>query len=284
MADEIDVGTASEAPDPTESIKNAALGEMAKDENPENYFKERQARTAESQGKEVDEDARAERIRQALEKARKDTAAARNGGELPPDMDAELAAAEAQWREEVSAEQTVEDQREQARAEGRFTATAEVLKASNPQAHAEITNTLGALDMMMQPDQLDILTREVTKGDPRESLAVLHRLTQPSFNEDGSVLMNPQAKLEYLASMPPDQLQATLAGARQWLQLEHQISRQYEAKYRTRAKKVSSAPAPFRPPKGGANPPKDINALARKDDVADYAKARRAQMKNADDR
>ena len=283
MADDLDTGGGETPADPTESIKNAALGQMARDEDISNYKAEREARDAESQGQETDEDARAERIRQALEQARKDTAEARNGGQPPPDLDADLAAAEAQWQQEVEQEQTFEQERELAKAEGRFTATAEMLKASNPQAHQEITNSLGALDVMMQPEQLDVLRREMVRGDPRESMTVLHRLTQPNVQEDGSVL-TPEQKLEMLAAMPPAELASTLSQARTYLQLESDISKRLERQYAGQPRRVSKAPPPFSRPRGGANPPRDINALARKDDVSDYAKARRAQMKNADDR
>ena len=53
---------------------------------------------------------------------------------------------------------------------GGFTAVAKRLKAVNPTAHPRNHKHLGALDVMMQPEQLDVLRREMTKGDPKRSL------------------------------------------------------------------------------------------------------------------
>ena len=215
MADEtVDAGTFDSAPDPVAQVKDQALAEMAKDENPDAYIKERAARDAEAKGEEVNGEDRSPRIRDALAKARQDTQQARaENGLDQPDLDAQYQSSEAEWAEAQQQETTFEQEREQAKAEGRFTATAEMLKTANPQAHEQITNSLGALDVMMQPEQLDVLRREMVKGDPRESMTVLHRLTQPNFQEDGSVL-TPEQKLSILASMPPAQLASTLDQAR----------------------------------------------------------------------
>ena len=158
-----------------------------------------------------------------------------------------------------------------------------MLKTANPQAHQEITNSLGALDVMMQPEQLDVLRREMVKGDPRESLVVLHRLTQPNVQEDGSVL-TPEQKLSILASMPPAQLAATLDQARTYIQLESDISKRLSRQYAGEPRRVSKAPPPFKSPRGGANPPVSLERLASKgEDISSYAKARHAQMKRGRD-
>ena len=172
MADEIDVGTANEAPDPVQQVKDNALTQMARSEDAGDYIAERQARDAEARGEEVNGEDRTSRIRQALEQARAGTDAARkaNGiGEPQPDLDTAFQDAEQEWQQAEQSEQAYESEREQAKAEGRFTAVAEMLKTANPQAHQEITQSLGALDVMMQPEQLDVLRREMVKGDPRES-------------------------------------------------------------------------------------------------------------------
>ena len=242
------------------------LRRWAKDESIEAYAAERQARDAEAKGEPVDDEARSTRIRDALAKARQDTAEARaqNGLDQSLDLDAQYQTAEQDWQQAEQQEQTFEQEREQAKAEGRFTATAEMLKTANPQAHQEITNSLGALDVMMQPEQLDVLRREMVKGDPRESLMVLHRLTQPNFQEDGSVL-TPEQKLSILASMPPAQLAATLDQARTYIQLESDISKQALSPIcGSSPRRVSKAPPPFKSPRGGANPPVSLERLASK--------------------
>ena len=163
MSDDLDAGVTS-TPDPVTQVQDAALSEMAKSENIENYAKERADRDAEANGEEIDDEARADRIRKALSEAREQTKQARSENGLDqPDLDQQYQSAEAEWNQAEQSEQAYESEREQARAEGRFTATAEILKASNPQAHADITNSLGALDVMMQPEQLDVLRREMVK-------------------------------------------------------------------------------------------------------------------------
>ena len=136
----------------------------------------------------------------------------------------------------------------------------------------------------MQPEQLDVLRREMTKGDPREALAVLHRLTIPNVQDNGSVL-TPEQKLSMLASMPPAQLASTLDQARTYLQLESDISRKLSRQYAGQPRRVSNAPPPFKSPRGGAKPPQNLSALASKgSDITDYVRHRHQQMKNRDDR
>ncbi len=125
------------------------------------------------------------------------TEARQQNGLDQPDLDQQYQSAEQEWQQAQAAEVEQESALEQAKAEGRFTAVAEQLKAVNPQAHEQITSSLGALDVMMQPEQLDVLRREMTKGDPRESLAVLHRLTVPNVQDDGSTI-TPEQKLSIL--------------------------------------------------------------------------------------
>ena len=217
---------AGEAPDPTQGIKDAALGQMARDENPENYIKEREARDAESRGEEADEDARSERIRQALEKAREDTEAARNGiGEPKPDLDSELQAAEAQWQEEIQQEQTFEQERDVARNEGRFQAIAEQLKQSNPQTWQQITDNLQVFDTMATPEQGEAFKRALIAGSPQEGLAIVHRLSQPTFGPDGSLQMSAQDKIAHIVSLPPQEITRVVNQARDWLQIEHNVSK-----------------------------------------------------------
>ena len=235
--------------------------------------------------KEVDGEDRAARIRDALAKARQETAEARqqNGIGDQVDLDQQYQSAEQEWQQAQAAEVEQESALEQAKAEGRFTAVAEQLKAVNPTAHQEITNSLGALDVMMQPEQLDVLRREMTKGDPRESLAVLHRLTLPNVQDDGSTI-TPEQKLSYLASLPPAALATTLSQARTYLQLEADLSKRLSRQYAGQPRKVSRAPAPFKSPRGGANPPQNLASLASKgESAADYIRARQQQIKRGRD-
>jgi hypothetical protein len=287
MADEnIDTGAAPDTGSNIEqATKDAALVEMSRDENPENYIKEREARDKEEAGEQVNGEDRSARIREALAKARQDTAEARQQNGLDqPDLDHEYQTAEQQWAEAEQSEQTYETEIEQARSEGRFTAVAEELKAVNPQAHQEISGALGALDVMMTPEALDVLRRQITKGNPREAMVMLHRLTEATVNDDGSVAMNPSDKLAYLASMPPRLLEETLSQARTFVQLEETISKKFAARYANQPRRHTKAPEPFKRPSGGANPPQNLERLAsRGEAIDDYVKVRRQQLKRGRD-
>jgi hypothetical protein len=276
--------TASEAPDPVQGVKDAALSQMARDEDISNYKAEREARDAEAKGEEVNGEDRGKRIREALEQARADTDAARKANGIgEPDLDAQYQDAEAQWQEAQEQEATFEQERQAAVDEGRFQAVAENLKAANPQVWGQITDTMKVIDTMLNDEQSRAIVRGFTKGNATEGMQVAYRLSQPSYDEAGNMLMTPEQKIQYLASMPPAQLESTLDQARTYLQLEGSISKQLAARYAAQGKRHTSAPPPFTRPRGGANPPKDINALARKSDVSDYAKVRRQQMKARDE-
>ena len=123
---------------------------MAKDETSPAYKAEREARDKEAKGEEVNGEDRAARIREALAKARQETAEARQQSGLDqPDLDQQYATAEQEWAEAQQQEATFEQERELAKAEGRFTAVAEELKAVNPAVHSEIESALGYLDAAM---------------------------------------------------------------------------------------------------------------------------------------
>jgi hypothetical protein len=278
MADEFAVPEPSDQPDPAQAVKDAALTQMARREDAGDYIAERQAREAEAKGEQVNGEDRTARIREALTKAREETQQARQQNGLdqpPPDLDAQLQDAEAQWAAEQEQEQTFEQEREFARAEGKFMATAENLKAVNPQAWQEITDSLGVLDSMIVPEQASALRKALVRGDPREGLAVVHRLTKPSYRPDRSIEMTPQDKIAYLASLPPEQMSELVNQARYYLQIEHQVSNHYRRAYEAQGRRHTKAPPVFKAPRGGASPPQNLNALASKsENPADYIKTR----------
>jgi hypothetical protein len=84
-------------------------------------------------------------------------------------------------------------------------------------------------------------------------------------------------KAQYLAQLSPQQLESILDQSRTYLQIEKQVRQQYAAMPR----RVTKAPPPFRTPSGSASAPRDMQSLARKDNAADYIKARMAQEKRA---
>ena len=138
MADEaLDTGvTPDTAPDPVQATKDAALSQMAKDEDISNYAAEREARDKEARGEEANGEDRTARIREALAEARQSTQEARQLNGLDnPDFDQQFQTAEQEWQQAEQGEQDYQSEIETARNEGRFTAVAEVLKAANPAAH-----------------------------------------------------------------------------------------------------------------------------------------------------
>jgi hypothetical protein len=135
-------------------------------------------------------------------------------------------------------------------------AVAEHLKQVNPPVWNQITDTMRVVDISLNEDQAEAFKRGITRGNASEGMAIAHRLSQTSYNDDGSVNMTPEDKVAYLASLPPDQLENTLNQARQFLEMEHAISRRYAEQYAQMPKRRTAAPAPFRAPRGGASPPK----------------------------
>jgi hypothetical protein len=279
MSDDLDIGQVS-SPDPVQQVKDNALGQMAKSEDITAYARERQDRDAEDRGEEIDEGDRASRIREALAKARQDTTEARqqNGFDQQPDLDQQYQSAEEEWAAAQAAEQTFEQEREQAISEGRFQQVAQGLKQASPQLHSQISDTMAVIDTVLNDDQITAFKRGITKGDATQGMAIAHRLSQTTVNPDGSTT-TPEQKIEYLASLSPQQLEATLDGARSYLELESSISQQYAARYAAAPRRVTRAPAPFTRPRGGASAPRSLESLAGKENPADYIKARMAAMK-----
>jgi hypothetical protein len=271
--------------DAVSEAKRVVLDQLAKSEDIASYAAEREDLENEEQTGEVETGAaRAQRIREALEEARKDTAEAKQTNGL----DDQLQDAQAQWEQQQQQEQWQLQQAERlldaTRNEAKFQAHAELLKQNNPQVWQTITDTLGTFDTLAQSDeQIDALKAGLTR-DPREGMAIAYRLSQTSYNPDGSVLMTPAQKMEHLAGLSPQELSATLEQARIWTQVEGQVSRQYAQRYANQPRRQTAAPPPFRTPSGSAAAPRDMRSLAEKSDASDYIKARMAQERKVQER
>jgi hypothetical protein len=127
-----------------------------------------------------------------------------------------------------------------------------------------------------------LFRRGLTKGNASEGMAVAHRLSQPSYDEQGNLVMSAEQKMEYLASLSPAQLEATLDEAHRWMSMEYDIGRRLAAQYANAPRRHTRAPTPFKAPRGGAAPPKNIEALANKTDISDYVKHRQQQLKRGE--
>jgi hypothetical protein len=268
--------SAPDTPDPEATAKEQALFTLAKSEDISDYAAEKEDQAKEAKGEEFEptED-RLDRIKKAMEKAREDTQQARQTG--PSELDQQLTEAEQAWQEQQAQEQWLEQQRTTTLDEARFTARAELLKEVNPTAWQQITDTMKLVDeTLADPNQIDAFKRGLTKNRGPEALEAAWRLSQPTRNADGSVI-TPEMKIQYLASLSPQQLEQVLDHAQTYVQIERNIRQQYT----NQPRRQTAAPPIIRTPSGGANPPRDMHTLAQKDNATDYIKMRMAQEKRA---
>jgi hypothetical protein len=274
MSDDLERGLPD---DPSVRAQTAALNTLAKSsESPEAYIAERQDMQSADEGEQPDPNARAERIYQALEQTRQaDTEARQDAGLDPIEQLNDEYFRQYETISEAQRELEQEQQREADKAEARFTAHADILRQANPELHQHITSTLGQLDHMGLTDaQSDAIKAGLTGGDPQEGLAIAARLATPSYDNAGNLLRTPSQKMQDLAAMSPAELANTFQQARQYLQMERDIGARFAAQYRQQ----SAAPPPFRAPRGGAMPPRNLDALASKENVGDYVRYRKQMM------
>jgi hypothetical protein len=293
MADDLDTGAAPAASETAHSIpveiQNSALESLAMPENIEGYVAERTDQQKESRGEPIDAEERGDRIRKALIEAREQTEKARqtNGLDQPPNLDTAFEDAERVWQQQQAEEQRYQQELEATRntavGEGKFMQVAQQLKASNPAVYDQITGVMAAIDATVTEEQSQAVVRGLTKGSGTEGMAIAHRLSQPSYDENGNLIMSAEQKIRYLASLPPQQIESILDQSRDYLKLEHDISRRYAAKFAAQGRRHTAAPPPIRAPRGSANPPRSIHQLALKDDVGSYVKARQAMEKRRDE-
>jgi hypothetical protein len=277
MADDFPNIVPSSAPDssddPVATAKTEALFTLAKNEDITDYASEKEDQAKEAKGEEFEPtEERLDRIKRAMEQAREDTQQARQSE--PSELDQQLSEAEQAWQEQQAQEQWLEQQRAITLDEARFTARAELLKEQNPQTWAQITDTID--ETLADPHQVEAFKRGLTKNSGPEGLEAAWRLSQTTTLEDGSVI-TPQMKAQYLASLSPPQIESILDQSRTYVQIEEQIRRQLASQPR----RMTNAPPPIRSPRGSASAPKDMHALARRDNASDYIKARMAQEKRA---
>jgi hypothetical protein len=96
--------------------------------------------------------------------------------------------------------------------------------------------------------------------------------------------MSAQDKIAHIVSLPPQEITRIVNQARDWLQIEHNVSQRYAAAYAAQGRRHTKAPEPFTRPRGGANPPVNLERLAAKgEDAKDYVRARQQQMRKPRD-
>jgi hypothetical protein len=268
---------------PTASPQDAKLDALARSEDPTSYIAERQAQEAEEQGTEPETpaDERQNRIDQALEKARADTRQAREANGNGLDLDAQYRDAQAEYQAQLQQEQQLQQQQRATQAyyeaRGQCMAKGEQLRQTHPAVHAKIVENLTTLG--------DVLTDE--QGAALEHALVMYPeavwlLGMKLSNDSDGTSMSDKMSLVQRAS-PQEIFQAAAQGAVN-LQNERYIQTRVMQALAASGRRISNAPPPINPPRGGAGVPKDLFRLAEKPSVDDYVKMRRAQIARQDDR
>jgi hypothetical protein len=268
---------------PTSSPQDAVLDSLSRSEDATQYIEQRRDHLREEAGLEPEssEADRESRIEQALRRAREDTADARqtNGNGL--DLDAQYRDAQAEWQAQQQAEAQAAQQQALTQqyweARGQCKAKGEALRQTNPQAHARITENLTTLG--------DVLADE--QGQALEAALVMHPEAvwllgmKLSNDSDGTTMAD---KMDIVRNSTPQQIFQAAAQAAVNLQNERYIQTRIMQDRVQQGRRITQAPPPITPPRGGAGVPKDLFRLAEKPSVDDYVKMRRAQIARQDDR
>jgi hypothetical protein len=262
---------------PIASPQDAQLDALSRSEDISSYVAERQAQEAEGQdlGPETPADERQNRIDEALQKVREDTADARqtNGNGL--DLDAQYRDAQQEYQAQLQQEQAAAHQQIATQryyeARGNCMAQAQRLKEMHPQLHATITENLTTLGDVLD-DQQGLALEHALVMYPQ---AVWTLAANLSNEADGRTFGD---KLDIVRKATPREIfEAAQQGAVN-LQNERYIQTRILQDRVAQGRRVTGAPPPITPPRGGAGVPKDMNQLAGKSDISDYVKWRRGQM------
>jgi hypothetical protein len=263
--------------------QDAALDALSRDEDATRYIEQRRDDLREEQGLEPETpaDERENRIDQALRRAREDTAKARqtNGNGL--DLDQQYQNAAQEYAQQQAAEQQAAQQQalqqQYYEARGRTMAKAEALRQSNPQMHAKITENLTTLGDVLD-DQQGAALEHALVMHPEAIWILAARLSNDS---DGTTMAD---KMAIVQNSTPQQIFQAAMQCTANLQQERYIQTRIMQDRVQQGRRITQAPPPITPPRGGAGVPKDLFKLAEKPSVDDYVKMRRAQMARQDDR
>jgi hypothetical protein len=262
---------------PTATPQDAVLDSLSRSEDISEYVAQRQDDLRQEQGLEPETpaDERQNRIDQALQKARGDTAKARqtNGNGL--DLDAQYRDAQAEYQAQQQQEQQAAQQAQQFQnyyeARGKCMALNQRLKEMNPAAHAKIGESLNIMGDVLSNEQLQAV----------EAALVLHPTAIWTLgmklhdDSDGTTMSD---KLNIIRNATPEQImQAAAQNAAQFQQERYVQTRILQDRVQ-QGRRITQAPPPITPPRGSANVPRDMNQLAGKSDISDYVKWRRGQI------
>ena len=127
------------------------------------------------------------------------------------------------------------------------------------------------------------VTDWITTFDPKNVL-IGHFMASPLGPQMMEALEGEGEAIKYLANLPPQQRAREVAKLEGFVHARQMMAAEGGAPQAPQPRRVSQAPAPIRPPRGGANVPKDLHSLATKDNAADYIKARQERERRYRDK
>jgi hypothetical protein len=122
--------------------------------------------------------------------------------------------------------------------------------------------------------QKEVITEWLTIHDPKGELTGYY-IASPLGPQMAEALANEPEVIPFLLSLPPGQQAQQMARLEGYLRGQQMLGEQNYASPQPR--KFTQAPPPINPPRGGAQPPKDLFSMATRDDVKDYIETRRKQ-------
>lgn len=269
MSDESEVPQdlpAPEAPPPppdtseeTAERRHTVLGQLAKDENIEEYTKERADQEAFfDRGEDLPESRKSEWYRRA-HKSLSDAANEAAG------VTAEMESQQQEPAPEYAPEDAIQDTPEYREGVG----AARVRFEQHFGGDAERKQTVMEWHQALDPEH-SIANWYIQSGSP----------VAP---EMADLLANNPTQLEQIAQLPPRQRDAALSKLEGYVTARKQfIAQQADWQAQAARERASSkAPPIIRAPKGQAMPPSDPFRLAAKEDITDYVRARKGQERKA---
>ena len=116
----------------------------------------------------------------------------------------------------------------------------------------------------------------VTTFDPK-SVLTGHFMASPIGPQMMEALEGQGDVIKYLASLPPAIRAKEMGKLEGYVAAQLINGQQNAAPPEPEPRRVTQAPPPIRPVRGGASPPKDLHGLAMRDNVKDYVETRRKQ-------
>ena len=244
-----------------------ATAELAKPEDISSYAEERREQDeSEETGEPVKKASRYERLKRARDSYRaenedlkrrlgQEPEAAPEAPENPYEADIEVGRRDAEIQYEMQERERL------AALDASFRTRAEAVAPQYPDFQ-EVISTANDLGIEVPPT-LEQMVKQSAYGPQ-----IAYALAKDALMPDGQGLL---ARFQELAGDP-------VGIAREFGSMEQSLRTFLGAKQASPTRKATSAPPPVRPVSGGsAGAPKDLHALAAKDNIADYAKARRRQ-------